>query len=215
MPVFVDEKDAAVCAEALRAAALEAGVKVHGYSMSPFEWRVLCTPALEGALARMMQAVGRRYVRHFNNRYSQHGSPWAGRFRSTVLEESTHLLLGLRMAEGVPNVGWLDQAGRAGVVRSSAEHHLGLRADPLINEHGVFWALGNTPFEREVAYRRWIESPVPAPVAAAFLAAAAKGWAVGGPAFMREVEAMSGRRTQPKPRGRPPGKGNRLADMQR
>ncbi|MFN4117002.1 MAG: hypothetical protein ACK4F7_10965, partial [Inhella sp.] len=37
---------------------------------------------------------------------------------------------------------------------SSAAHHLGLRRDALISEHPAFWALGNTPFEREALHRQ-------------------------------------------------------------
>src|SRR6476469_7160072 len=63
--------------------ARECGVAVHAYVLMPNHFHLLATPKEEKTLPRMMQAVGRRYVRYFNNLYGRSGTLWEGRYRST------------------------------------------------------------------------------------------------------------------------------------
>ena len=43
-------------------------------------------------LPQMMQAVGRRYVRWFNDAQGRSGTLWEGRYKSTVIDTDQHLL---------------------------------------------------------------------------------------------------------------------------
>jgi putative transposase len=36
---------------------------------------------------------------------------------------------------------------------SSHRHHVGLKIDPLVSDHSLFWSIGNTPFDRQTAYK--------------------------------------------------------------
>lgn len=38
---------------------------------------------------------------------------------------------------------------------SSYAHHAGIKPDPVIRDHAVYWNLGNTPFARELAYKEF------------------------------------------------------------
>ena len=42
---------------------------------------------------------------------------------------------------------------------SSCAHHVGIAPDLLITDHAVYWALGNTPFERQAQYRQALDEP--------------------------------------------------------
>jgi len=57
---------------------------------------LLVTPTSAGAISRMMQAVGRRYVGTFNARYQRTGILWEGRrFKAALVDTdrfSAHLL---------------------------------------------------------------------------------------------------------------------------
>ncbi|HWI12301.1 MAG TPA: transposase, partial [Burkholderiaceae bacterium] len=99
--VFVDDRDRAGYLSSLRDAAGEAGVAIHGYGLLGHELRLLATPRDLAGLARMMQSVGRRFVRSFNQRHGRTGTPWEGRFRSTAIEAETHFLACLRFVEGL------------------------------------------------------------------------------------------------------------------
>jgi putative transposase len=86
----------------------------------------------------------------------------------------------------------------------SLGHHLGQRHDPVITDCAAFWALGNTPFEREAAYRCCVGDGLAPARAAALADAVHKGWAVGDAEFLATLALQTHRPVQPRPRGRPP-----------
>jgi len=186
----------------LRALAREHGLAVHAYVLMPDHFHLLLTPREAGALSRAMQALGRRYVRAFNQRHARTGTLWEGRFRSTILDPTTCLLDLMRYVEGNP--------ARAGLVQDAADypwsslaHHLGRRTDPLVSDHAVFWALGNTPFERQAAYQRLCAVPLDAAVLARIGAATQYGWPLGGADFLAQLGQQTPRRLVRRPAGRP------------
>ena len=200
---FLDDEDRRAYLQALQAAAREAGVAVHGYGMDECEVRLLVTPSTAAALGAMMQSLGRRYVRGFNVRHGRNGTPWEGRFRSTVVEAQDLFLSCLRFVEAGAS-GELAEQPHGPIDRhSSLAHHLGGAVDPLVTEHGAFWSLGNTPFEREAVYRQLLQRPVPEGLIARIRAAAMKGWALGSPEFIDGLGAVTARRLLPLKRGRP------------
>ena len=201
--VFLDDEDRVLYLRVLASAASEAGVALHGYGLQAGEVRLLATPSNEAGLARMMQSLGRRYVQSFNLRHGRSSTPWEGRFRSTVIEPERYFVPALLVVENTVPAGTVLASGREAPAWSSAAHHLGLRADPLVTEHAVFWGLGNTPFEREAGYRGLSERGLSPHVIDTILGAAAKGWALGTPEFAARLGKETGRRTQPLPRGRP------------
>ena len=66
-----------------------------------------------------------------------------------------------------------------------------------------YWALGNTPFEREGRFALRLAEGLPPDQAAALTLASQHNWAVGGEAFLAEREAAMGRPLAPRARGRP------------
>ena len=204
-PVFRDDEDVRAYRQALLQASREAGVAIHGYGLCDDEVRLLLTPSGKESLSAMMQSVGRRYVRNFNLRHGRSGTPWEGRFRSTVIDAPDWFMRCLQCAESfaTEELAPMLLSAVGDSCRSSAAHHLGLGIDELISEHRMFWATGNTPFDREVAHRLLLAQPLPVGVVERIRNATLKGWALGGPAFAKSIEAMTGRRHGPLPRGRP------------
>lgn len=208
--VFHDDIDRRCYASALLQASREAGVAVHGYGLCPAEVRLLLTPQSARSLTVMMQGIGRRYVRTYNLRHGRSGTPWDGRFRSTVIDAAQWFMSCLQYAEGggaasctADGTSNFESVLTADPYASSAAHHLGLRIDDLIAEHELFWAIGNTPFEREAAYRRVLAQSLPCATIERIRNATLKGWALGGSAFALSIAALTGRRLEPLPRGRP------------
>lgn len=201
-PVFLDEADRLAYLEALREAAANLKVSVHGYALMDDHVHLLVTPPDADALGRLMQAIGRRYVAGFNRRHGRSGSLWEGRFRATVLETVPHLLGCLCYIEQNPV-----RAGRVPVAGdwpwSSAAHHVGKRRELLITEPATWWALGNTPFERELAWRARLDEPLLASEVRAYTDSAQRGWALGSGAFLAQIAGQTERPLQPRPRGRP------------
>jgi putative transposase len=202
-PVFVDDDDRRDYLAALHGAARANAVVLHAYALVDNEVQLLLRPPDESALSRTMQALGRRYVAGFNRRHGRSGTLWQGRFRAGVVQDGAHVLESLLLidtlaARRVPADAPLDS------VWSSGPHRLGLRRDPLVTDPPEFWRLGNTPFEREVAYGALLAQGLDEHLARRVEHAAANGWALGAPDFLAQIASVLGRPVRPRARGRPP-----------
>lgn len=205
-PVFLAPEDQRLYLDALREVARVHGVAIHAYALLATECWLLATPQAVEGLGRMMQALGRRYVTAFNRRYARTGTLWEGRYRATVIESEPWFRRCMVFVEGAPareqlahEHAWAD-ASPAPV--SSAPHHLGSSTDPLIWDHAEFWALGNTPFEREAAYNLLLAQGLAEDEFREIENACKKGWPLGRPAFLERLAKENERRTLPLKRGR-------------
>jgi putative transposase len=86
---------------------------------------------------------------------------------------------------------------------SSYAHHAGVRADPLVTDHMLYWGLGNTPFQREAAYTELVQQGYGSDEGELIGSALAKGSPVGSHAFKAELEKKTQRQILPAKRGRP------------
>jgi putative transposase len=191
--VFVDAADRTAFLATLREAAAAGAVQVHAYALLHDEAQLLATPATAGALGRLIQAVGRRYVSAYNRRHGHRGSLWAGRFHSAVIEAGTTALAALRLVDGA--------SAEPGA--SSASHRTGATREPWLSDPPEVWALGNTPFEREAAWRALLAQGLDPVQAEALRKAALGGWALGSTAFVTATALATARPARPRPRGRP------------
>jgi putative transposase len=191
--VFTDTVDRAAFVAALRDAAAAEAVQVHAYALLHGEAQLLVTPTGAGALGRLMQAVGRRYVSAYNRRHGHRGSLWAGRFHSAAIEAGELALAALRLLDGASTEPGVTSAGH----RTGAAHEAWLIDPPEV------WSLGNTPFEREAAYRGLLAQGVAPAQAEALRCAALGGWALGSATFTAAAARATDRPARPRPRGRP------------
>ena len=201
-PVFREEADYRTFFDYLRTAAQQAGVALHAYVLLPSRVQLLATPPNELALGKMMQALGRHYVPYFNAKYARSGSLWEGRFRATVLEPDYFIPCSCLIEQQPLEMGLVTEL--AAYPWSSHAHHIGSVKDGSISDHPRYWALGNTPFDREAAYKLLSEAPPAAQQVEVIELATHKGWALGSDAFKRQLEKHTTRRLQPAKRGRPP-----------
>ena len=200
--VFLDDDDYLMFLKYLKEAARQFKVAIHAYVLMPNHIHLLASPVDQTGMARMMQWIGRFYVPYFNQKYIRVGTLWQGRYKAAVVDSERYFLLCARYIELNPV--------RAGMVAqpedyrwSSYRHHIGIQLDPLIAEHALFWALGNTPFAREAAYKALIELSISAAEASLLTDATLKGWAIGSDQFKTALEKQSLRRVRPGQRGRP------------
>ncbi|QBK04730.1 transposase [Hylemonella gracilis] len=203
--IFRDEVDRRQMLQLLETQAREHRVALHAYVLMDNHVHLLLTPATAEGLPKMMQAVGRRYVRWFNDRHGRSGTLWEGRYRATVIEAERHLL---------PCMAYIDlNPVRAGLVAQAADypwsshtHYIGQRADRLVTPHALYWALGNTPFAREAAYTRLVAEGLTQQQQETLTDSAFKGWALGGPEFMAALQKQTARRLSKGKAGRPAGR---------
>ena len=149
-----------------------------------------------------MQSFGRLYVPYFNARYGRTGSLWEGRFRATVLDPVAFFVHCAHLIESQPVSAGL-ASHVAAYAWSSHAHHAGHRKEAWLTDHPAYWALGNTPFEREATYQQISESPVGSAVTEQIFLATRKAWALGSEEFCRRLAKLTARRLAPARRGRP------------
>lgn len=157
--IFRDDHDRRAYLESFLQAAIGYGLRVHAYSMLTSEGHWLVTPQRAGAMADVIQQVGRSYVRRFNSRWSRQGTLWEGRYRAYWIDEPAYGLTVQRAIEQMPVREGL--APRAQDWSwSSVLIHLGQQAEPRLSPLPSYWALGNTPFEREARYPLILDQPI-------------------------------------------------------
>jgi putative transposase len=127
---------------------------------------------------------------------------WNGRYKTSLIDADAYFMLCSRYIESNPV--------RSGLVSrhedyrwSSYCHHAGIRPDGLIIDHPKFWALGNTPFEREAAYVALFERVITSDEIASISKALLKGWPLGSEQFKAALQSKVKRRVLPAKRGRP------------
>lgn len=208
--IFFSDLDREHLLATLAESASQYRVAIHAYVLMDNHFHLLVTPPSADALSRMMQSLGRRYVGWFNARHQRSGTLWEGRFRAGLIEGERHLLACMRYIELNPVRAGLC-AEPAQWPWSSAAHHMGLARSSLVTEHEMYWRLGNTPFEREHAYREVIEQGVTTSERVQFTDAVLRGRPLGSEAFLRpltaEHAALAVRRPRGRPRKEPPSTG--------
>ncbi len=180
----------------------EQQVEVHSYVFMSNHLHLLLTPRVDQALPKMMQAVGRSYVRYFNQKHGRTGTLWEGRYRATLIQAERYLLACMvyidlnpvraHMVEQPLDYRW-----------SSHSQYVGPRSDRLVTPHALYWALGNTPFSREAAYAELVQAGVARDQQSALINATLKAWALGDDAFMQQLEGQTTRRLLKGKAGRP------------
>lgn len=200
--IFVTTADYRMLLDLLQEHAKKWDVAVHAYVLMSNHFHVLATPRTADGLPKMMQAVGRSYVRYFNSAQKRTGTLWEGRYKSTLIQAERYLLACMAYIDLNPV--------RAGLVLqaqdypwSSHGHYLGLRTDRLITPHALYWELGNTPFAREAAYAELVQAGISSVQQSALTQATLSGWALGEPDFVADLQKRTERRITKSVAGRP------------
>lgn len=201
-PIFSTEADYVTLLGMLDEHARQASVAVHAYVLMSNHFHLLATPETAEGIPQMMQAVGRRYVRHFNQRQARTGTLWEGRYRSTLIQAERYLLACMVYIDLNPV--------RAGMVEAPAQyqwsshgHYAGIRVDRLVTPHPLWWELGNTPFAREAAYAELVRSGLGPSQERALTDSAMRGWALGDPDYVADLQRRTERRVSKSRAGRP------------
>jgi putative transposase len=201
--IFAEPADYAALLGLLEESARKFGVAVHSYVLMSNHFHLLATPESAEAIPLAMQAVGRSYVRYFNRRQQRTGTLWEGRYKSTLIQTEKYLLTCMAYIDLNPV--------RAGMAAhpgdypwSSYAHYAGLRHDKLVTPHPLYWELGNTPFAREAAYGALVSAGVSEDKQRALTDSTIRGWALGDPAYVEDLQKRTERRVSLGKAGRPP-----------
>lgn len=200
--IFYSDHDREKMRALLAENAAQFAVQIHAYVLMDNHFHLLVTPQTEDGLPRMMQAVGRRYVRYFNDKHGRTGTLWEGRYKSALVQSERYLLACMVYMDLNPV-----RAGRVSRPQehawSSHAHYIGQRNDPLVTPHGLIWELGNTPFARESRYRELVQAGVSKVQRKGLAQSVTSGWVLGDADFVARLQGGMQRRLSRSAPGRP------------
>lgn len=190
---FVDDADRVRYKHALGSASARAGCAIHAYVLMTNHVHLLLTPNDAGSAGRMMQTIGRRYVRYFNDRHGRSGTLWEGRYRSTMVESDRYFLACSRYVES--NVVRAGMVARPDLYRwSSYGCNAEGEPDAIVTPHPCYLALDRRPALRRASYRALFSSPFDTGVLDAIRRATNDGTVLGEAPHREWLEASLNRR---------------------
>ena len=89
---FCDEHDMKAYLSWLMELSVKHQVEIHAWVLMTNHVHLLCTSRQTMGVSKMMQSLGRVYVRYFNQRYGRSGTLWEGRFKSCLVDSENYLL---------------------------------------------------------------------------------------------------------------------------
>ena len=201
-PCFFGEEDYQSYLHWLGEALEEAQCALHAYVLMTNHVHLLLTPKKAEAVPRLIISLGRRYVQYINRSYRRTGTLWDSRYKSSLVQAETYLLLCQRYIELNPV--------RAAMVDDPAHYRwtsyrangLGM-ADSRITPHPLYQALGRSDKERQAAYRALCRAQLDQTAIDDIRLALNQNQPLGNERFYAKIEKMTGTRREARPRGRP------------
>jgi len=139
--VFRDDADRHRFLGLLRRSALVTQVAVHGYALMNTHVHLLVTANNADSLPRLMQTLGRCYVRYFNYRHRRTGTLWEGRYWASLVTSERYWFTCLRYIEMNPVAARMVPSPAAYSWSSYHANALG-RSDALLTPHPLYLQLG-------------------------------------------------------------------------
>lgn len=199
---FFEDDDRRHYLEWLRKAAEQYGGLVHAYVLMTNHVHLLATGTEAGAIGRIMQSLGRRYVRYVNSSYRRTGTLWEGRYKSCLVDSDRYLLTCYRYIELNPV--------RAGMVStpgdyrwSSYDRNAFGMTDDVITPHAVYVSMGRSDAERLWSYRNLFRNAIDKDDLEAIRRHVNQGKVLGSETFRNQVGAVVNRRVHLAGPGRP------------
>lgn len=200
---FATEVDYAAYAHWLAEYAEKYRVAIHAWVFMTNYVHLLMTPKTGNGISRLMQTLGRHYVRYFNYTYRRTGTLWEGRFKSCVVDAENYLLICQRYIELNPV--------RAGMVSTPSEYKWssyisnGLAQPARVwTPHPVYKALGRESKMRAERYRELFRGHIEPELLTQVRQSVNQGMVLGIDRFKEEIKRLSGRRVSPIKRGPKP-----------
>lgn len=200
--IFISDEEKKSYLEWLKDAAREYELAIHAFALMPNHVHILATPKTSQSASKVMQSIGRRYAQLFNQTHGSSGTVWEGRFKSCLIDPDAYFLLVQKYIEQNPV--------RTGLVQkpeewawSSYRHHAGAETIPWIADHPSYWAIANTPFERQMAWQRSVLEPLSLSEIEKVSKHLSYGWPMASDTFLKQLTLKTSRPLQPRLAGRP------------
>ncbi|MCD8339911.1 MAG: transposase [Burkholderiales bacterium] len=200
--LFLKPSDLEIAFELFETVSLRFHVDISGYVLLPNQIHLLLTPRRNPEdLSNFMKTFGRLYTGHFSKTYHIAGTVWRSRFSSSVLQKPDVIMPALLYMEYLPQV--LNIRDTAHYPWVSYHHHAGLRNDSFMTPCNAYWKLGNTPFERQEAYKALFAKGCSWQFGEELIRLVNRGWPIAQKDFLEEHNVNPNRIAPSGSRGRP------------
>ena len=201
--IFRDDEDCRTYLSWLAEAASVSRCTIHAYVLMTNHVHLLVTPENADSVPRMMQLLGRRYVRYFNTANHRTGTLWEGRYRAAPIDTDAYFLLCCRYIELNPVRAKMVTRPRDYRWSSYRTHAHGID-DPVLTTHPLYGALGRSQAERQAFYRGLFREALDKDFIDELRSSTNGGWPLGGVTFKAKITAALKRRVAPLPPGPKP-----------
>ena len=175
LPCFLDGADYEFFMQSLWDSAEQAGTRIHATVLLPQAYWIMASPSTPDGVGRMVQRIGRCYVRYCNAKYRREGTLWAGRYQACLVEPSPEAMTECaQFLQSTP--------GRSGVTARGRTWPWTYFDDELPG--ATDQGLDDDAYDRIAMLVRM-------------------GLVIGSESFRRRIAAEAGVRTEPGVRGRP------------
>lgn len=199
---FFTDEDFLAYREWLGEALKKTGCTLHAYVLMTNHVHLLLTPPTGEAVSQMVISLGRRYVQYINRTYRRTGTLWDSRYKSSLVHADDYLLLCQRYIELNPVRAVMTEDPAHYRWSSYRANGLG-QSDALLTPHELYLALDGDGATRRAAYRSLFRSELDDEALTDIRRALSQGQPLGKGRFLDQIDRMTGRRCEVRPRGRP------------
>jgi putative transposase len=177
-------------------------VEIHAWVLMTNHVHRLATPKLADGLSKMMQSLGRMYVRYFNKQYKRVGTLRQGWFKLLIVKTENYLLRCYRYIELNPVHAHM-VSGPAEYKWSSYQRNaLGKQSD-LLTPHDEYLILSKSGYKRQKIHQNLFKYQLDKELVTKISDATNKGMAIGSESFKQDIEMNFNRRMTSSKMGRP------------
>jgi putative transposase len=204
-PIVARKADYKYFVECLAFACRKYGVALHAWVLMTNHIHLLASPDSEDSLPKMMQHLGGHYARYFNKYYRRTGSPWEGRYKTSLIDSDAYLLKCYRyielnpvragMVEHPHQYPWSSYGENAYGDASFSISGDSVRLQPdtkknMLTPHPVYLTLSRDDQQRYVRYRDLFYDELDRKTVVQIRRGIEKGKAVGSPEFLLKMARM-------------------------
>lgn len=200
--IFHDDDDYQNFLEILSMQSKDCGCDIHAYVLMPNHLHLLLSPKEPKSVGRLMQGIGRTYVRYFNSKYSRSGTLWEGRYKSAIVDVANYLFTCMKYVELNPLRSGLAKDPKEYPWSSCRANVSGIE-DAVLTPHTFFKSIENLKKNPYKLYESSLNEGLDNDTLELIRIHVNKQTVLGSLAFQKKVEELNGTKLITRDRGRP------------
>jgi len=201
-PIFFQDRDYLFFLNVLKEAKSKHPCFIFAYCLMTNHFHLIIQPKEKENVSLLLKLLGGKYARYINKVYDRTGTLWEGRFKCSLIDKERYFWACLRYVDTNPI--------RAGLVKSpeaypwsSCIFRLMGKNNSILDLDPLYEDLGRNLLERQLNYRRFIESATGQSEYQLIREMTRKNGIIGNDDFKEKIEKVLNREIILRPVGRP------------